>query len=601
MRASKEIIILLVSLLLTSVAFLFSAWVKPAYLSAYNIDPLDLLHVLFPFISIISALFALLLVASVYFRVKNSLVHLSLLFQFSLILWYTPAFMSNYIYGLDTLDNSELIPFVPSILRGQTNIFTTYVQNYPASFVFNYGFLKAIGLDVLSFSRTIEPIYWIFAFILFSYVIVRKIFKNPEIAFISTALLILGLAKLEYYPTPSATGILLVLSIVFVILFYPGNNIMKAASFLPIIMLVLTHPESPILLLTFLLAPIVILLLSSKLHLSKPRVSYSFFFFLSIFVAWLGWASLSGETAFGWEPIASSVQRLLTLNFLSNAGQTTTAFSFIYPVLSDIRTYSLYSFGLVALLIIFSNVKISKSLKSTLSSLYKKLSSGQVLAIVASFLFVIMIVVFGTIVNSTIRQRAEIYLVLSLSAFIASGICVVVDRHAASLNFTKRVARRIFLVFILAWVILLAFLFPVSSYYDMAYCTSPKAEETGFNFIGTYFYPSGQSIWTDRPGDLALPLFNKADFTSYYFPVETTNSSSMQSILENNVGVVIYRQSIYYAYSMQSDFSFTNNSMTRMMNATNTSPFFARVYSNPSFQIYVNPTYEPNATGRVTP
>ena len=587
---SRELWILVSSVTLTYVFFLFLSLVKPAYLSLYNTEPLALTNTLFPVASIIAALFVLLCFICFYYEINNKFIHIAVLLQFAFVMWYTPAFMSNYVYGLDTLTNAGVVPYLPSILQGHINIFTTYAQNYPASFVFYFSSIKILGTDVINFSRIINPLYWILTFILFSYVITRRFLKNSSIAFITTVLVTLGITKLEFYPTPSATGVLLVLTVLFMVLFYSGNKNLKILSFLPIIVLVIAHPESPILLLILLLAPFIVMMFTR----TKWRLPFTLFLPLSIFAIALFWAS--GAVQYGWSPIVSLAQRIQTLTFITGIGQTATTVQTIYPFYSNLRAYIIYSFGISAILLACTNLRIRKNIKAMIGTLVRSFSKYQLTLLVISFLLVFVIFAFGLTVDPIIRQRAQIYLILALSGFIGSIIFTLFYKPYSFFHLSQKTTRKLAIFLMAVMLVSIAFLYPLASYYDMALYSAPQAEGAGLNFMGTYLRTNGQTVFSYRSDDLALAMGQNANLTLYDLPTyKDLLPSNLQSILEDkqslsdsNTSIVIFRQSVYYELSMQNDYSFSNNAFTALINHTSSSPLYAEIYSNPSLQIYIN-------------
>ena len=101
---SRELWILVSSVTLTYVFFLFLSLVKPAYLSLYNTEPLALTNTLFPVASIIAALFVLLCFICFYYEINNKFIHIAVLLQFAFVMWYTPAFINegSLTLALDT-------------------------------------------------------------------------------------------------------------------------------------------------------------------------------------------------------------------------------------------------------------------------------------------------------------------------------------------------------------------------------------------------------------------------------------------------------------------------------------------------------------------
>jgi hypothetical protein len=575
------------------VAFLYINVVRPEYLSLYNSDPLDMINVLFPVVDILAVLFVTVCLLCVYYKVSNKFIHITLLMQLAVLLWFTPAYLSNYIYGLDSFSNGGVVPYAPAVLQGYTNPFTSYIHDYPGSFVFNFAAYKTLGVDFATFSRVISPLYWMIAFVLLSYVIIRRLFHDSSIAFISTMLIILGILTLTYDPTPSATGNLLALTMVLLVLLFPVGRVYKILSLPVVLILIVAHPESPLLLLVFLIAPFVVKILTS----TRWRLPFTIFLPITIFVMWFSWASLSGATTFGWSPIISSVQRVLDLRSLSSPGQLVATGQIIYPLYNNIRADVLYSYGLVAVFFVLLNLKFNKSLRGIFNSFKERFSKEQVLLLVVSALLLVIVFVFGTIVNTIIKQRAVVYLVICLSAFIGSGVYGVIRISSGNVNvhLNKKWVKWLCFSGLVVWVVVLGFVYPLGSYYQVPYFSSPQSEGVGMDFMVAHTNFHGQSIFVYRPDDLALSMGQENNFTIVWLPQSNAllpNDFALQAFFDQNVSIAIFRQSLYWESSMMFDRSFDNNSVTSTWNATATSPLFAETYSGPTFQMYVNQARE---------
>jgi hypothetical protein len=592
----KEYLVVCVSIVLSFLGLFFAFYTKPTYVNLYGTTPFALVTLLFPIFNLITAAFILLCFFAFYYRINNKYIHIFLLIQLALLLWYTIAYMSNYVYGLDTLSNGGIIPNAPSLLTSNSNVFSSYLHDYPGSFVFNFAFLKVAGVNLFSYAQYIHPIYWISTFILFFYVIVRRLLHNSEIAFISTAFATLGLSALEFYPTPSATGFLLVLFISYMVLLYSKRLAFKLLSLLPITALIIIHPESPVLLLVLLIAPFISLIITR----SKKQLPFTIFMLLFIFAMWLSWASLSQATSYGWEPILTSIQRVLSLNFLRTTSQTLVVTGVITPFFSTLRSLIMYSFGIVAVSVFVANLTFKKGFKTLSASTVKKWSSSEFLLIVISALMIFVIVFFGLIVNPIIRSRALTYLVLAVSAFIGVGAFKLLTSNTRRFRVFKGHEKKIALVAIAVWLGFAGFVYPTASYYHMAYFSAPYSEGVGMTYFGDHYQsrnlqyqvgylPVEDSIFTYRPTDIAFYMQDKTNFTLYFLPQDINQlPSNLSDVLGKDVNYVLFRQSLYFAYAMTLDFSYNNTLYSHVVNATDNSPFFAQVYSNPSFKIYVN-------------
>jgi hypothetical protein len=586
---SKSILLLVLATAIFCVSFLYINVVRPQYLSLYNSDPLDMINVLFPVVDILAVLFVAVCVLCVYYKVSNKFIHIALLVQLAVLLWYTPAYLSNYIYGFDSFSNGGVVPYAPAVLQGYTNSFTSYIHDYPGSFVFNFAAYKTLGVDFATFSRVISPLYWMIAFVLLSYVIIKRLFHDSSIAFISTVLIILGILTLEYFPTPSATGNLLTFTMLLLVLLFPVGKVYKILSLPVVLILIVAHPESPLLLLVFLIAPFVVKILTS----TRWRLPFTIFLPITIFVIWLSWASLSGASTFGWSPIISSVQRVLAMRSLSSPGQLVATGQTIYPLYNNIRAVVLYSYGLIAVFFVLLNLKFSKSLVGIFNSFKERFSKEQVLLLVVSALLLVIVVVFGTVVNASIKQRAVLYLVICLSAFIGSGMYGVIKISSRNVHLNKRRNKKLWFSVLVIWVVALGFVYPLGSYYQVPYFSAPQSEGVGMDFMAAHTDFHGQTIATYRPHDLALSIGQESNFSFIWLPQQKDLlPTNLQAMFEENVSIAIFRQSLYWEYSIALDRSFNDNCVTRTLNATATSPFFAETYSSPTFQMYVNQARE---------
>jgi hypothetical protein len=269
----------------------------------------------------------------------------------------------------------------------------------------------------------------------------------------------------------------------------------------------------------------------------------------------------------------------------------------IYPLYNNIRADVLYSYGLVAVFFVLLNLKFNKSLRGIFNSFKERFSKEQVLLLVVSALLLVIVFVFGTIVNTIIKQRAVVYLVICLSAFIGSGVYGVIRISSGNVNvhLNKKWVKWLCFSGLVVWVVVLGFVYPLGSYYQVPYFSSPQSEGVGMDFMVAHTNFHGQSIFVYRPDDLALSMGQENNFTIVWLPQSNAllpNDFALQAFFDQNVSIAIFRQSLYWESSMMFDRSFDNNSVTSTWNATATSPLFAETYSGPTFQMYVNQARE---------
>ena len=543
------------------------------YANAQMDDPLAMVDALFPCLNFISLSISILGFVCIVYKIENRYLHVLILTQFSLILWVTPFYLSGFVVSHDTLYHGGVSSYAPDVLRGGHTYFSGYLENYPMSFVFNWIFMNIIAADVPTYGRVVFPTAISVATAILMYNFVTKLL-NSRVAFASTLLTIPALYAVEIQVSPQSIAVILVLTIVS--LLYRSDAKSKMLSVLALLVLVVTHPLHPLLLAMLLVAPGIVEWLT---HV-RSGVHFSFYVLL-LGVAWVAWA-LFNSTAMSFVPLLEGIYHVITFRFAVYPGEAVYPSRTLFPLFGFLRTYILFSYAAVAFGcgLAYLNLRRIGNTRAMYKGLISALGPKRLMLITSILVFLFLTFVLRTSVYEggiNLAQRSIFYLFLSLCIFIASTFDEVIHKPV-SLG-----RKALLLVLICSWVAGIAYIYPLASYYDAGYSAIPYSEGVGIEFLR--HIPSDSAIFTWTLNDLALTS-RAPRLELVWLPQDRSRlPQDLQQEVEN-IDAAIFQRGSYY-YSINQDLSFQDNAYTRMHQAVSQSTTMNRVYSNPSYEIFV--------------
>ena len=571
--------------------FLFFSWIflvltkGPDYKILVRTDPLAMINVLFPYFWVILAAFIAVCLVVFIQRGSPTWLHILLLAQISLMLYYTPFLLGGFSWSPDSLWHGGVASYMPSILSGSKFSLTEYGQSYPVSFLITYGVERLFSINVFTYTLYIFPPICTALISSLAYFFTSRIL-DKRTAFLSMLFALPTLHYIEIHVSPFATGTVLLLASL-VLLTYKSAKAL-AFSLLIILAATLTHPISPIFLGIYLICVLIVNFLFGKnsMMLHSFGVSLKCFFkgkdlrtyyinsrifivplmFLFLVDFWLYWTIY--EAAPNYIGVDVPVSKILDLSFLTNlintVEWTTGGQGFIYPRISQL-SLSIYGIFLVSIATIFlinlfkflknrKNVEISVPIRLTLT--LTAIASG-----VMSYLL------FSSSGERFLLGRGLIFFLLMGSICIATYI--------VGTN-VKRPKIKIAIAFV--FILFLFFTFPIISYSKEAYNTFTPSADAGLKFLTNKIDLSHKTLSMTSDQQLASYVNLTKGLELIGFPPNLTYQKP---------DVVVLRINSYYLMSMRYDLSFTDNTYTKLRyNLTENQPY-NHIYSNSEFDIYL--------------
>jgi hypothetical protein len=571
-------------LLVTVATFVFLSWLllilnlRTDYMNLSGVAPLGMINLLFPAYWIILAGF----VAACFFvfRKEDSprWLHIVLLAQFALMLYYTPFLIGGFSWSPDSLWHAGVAEYMPSILSGSSVTLGDYAQSYPLSFMVTYGVERIFSLDVVTYTLYVFPPICIVLISSLAYFFASRI-SNPKTAFLSLLLALPALHYLEPHVSPFATGTVLLLASL-VLLTYKGAKA-AALSLLLIAALVLTHPISPLFLGIYLAAAVIAnffyrkhpteqdftVPFINKLSASSPsrNVLRLTLLLLALGALWFYWTLYQASP--NYLGVQTTVSKVLDFTFLSNiAGAvewTTGGQEFLYPQVSQLSLfiYAIFLVSVIAILGVYvvdflrHKKQFAQSTPMLLTLTLTALGSG-----VMSYLL------FASSGERFLLGRG-------LVVFILMGsICL-----ALYLSNSVKI-RRLKTVFAFSFIAFLVFTFPIIAYSKEAYNTFTPSAESGLVFLSGNLNLSEVSVSMTSDQQLASYADLTKNLTLTGFPPNLTNQKPT---------VVVLRENAFYFLAMRYDLSLTNNSYTQLDGNLSQNALYDKVYSNSKFDIFL--------------
>lgn len=563
-------------MLLSSSMVLFVLWmffvlnVRPNFYNSASIDPLAMINVLFPYFWIILSVFALVCIATLCLEANTRWLHMSLLLQLSLMLYFTPFLLSGFSWSPDSLWHGGVANYMPEILSGSNLTLSNYARSYPFSFITTYSVEQVLGVDVFIYTLYVYPIVCIIAISTLAYIFATRVL-NPEMAFVAMLLALPALHFIEPHVSPFSAGTVLIL-ISFILLTVEGK-VARALSFLSILILTLTHPISPVSLGIFLTAAILVNMFHKRSCSYQPATLLrgasslvSTLLFLGII--WFAWTVFQAMPTYISVKIA--VLNIFNLNFLRRlmcvSEWTTSGHSFIYTEIHQLNLaiYIIFlsSISILSLLDLGRIVLAWKKHVGTDYESYKRI----MLAFASIFYAILGYMLFLASGERFLLGRGLIFYILTGSMCISMYL---VRQTQKGKTFKDSLT--------LGLIFFLLFSFPIISYSKEAYNTFTPSAGAGLSFIYNNINPSKYSISMSAAQQLASYVNLSRDLNIFRYPPNLNNSIP---------DFVALRINSYFSISMRYDMSFEDNAFTRLKDDLERNPNYSKIYSNSRFEIY---------------
>ena len=239
-----------ISLILVMIWLIIINISYPTFQNTRNTDALAEIHALFPYFFIIIAFLALLCVYVFWHKIDNKWLHVILLTEFALMLWFTPYIMSGFVREPDGLWYTGISLNIQDVLNDVPFLFSSYAVEYPASFLYNRSILAVTGIGVVDYAGWLYPLFYTVIFIFLWYLFAMRFFDKRS-AFLSGIIAIPALHYLKIYPSPQTLGMILVLLSLILLVTHESVKC-KIIGIIGFLIMIITHPVSPILTLIFL-------------------------------------------------------------------------------------------------------------------------------------------------------------------------------------------------------------------------------------------------------------------------------------------------------------------------------------------------------------
>ena len=566
-----SVVLLFCWLIIVNVAY-------PTFQNSRLDDPFAETNSLIPYFFIVIIAFAVLCLYATWSGIGDWKLHTLLLFEFSLILWFTPYLMSGFIREPDSIWHASVGSNVGYVLAGNTTMFSRYSELYPGSYVLSKILLTSLGVDILPYIRLIFPIIYSYIVIILCYSISRK-FLGGRYGFVSMLPVILGFHYIKLYPCPSTIGFVLLLTLILLLIIQRINLMYISLMTLCFLILAITYPIYPL----FFLGVVLILYLTFLIYKieNKKRALRIFILIVSIpFVIWLLGVEIFGDS-FDNGLLSRILDAIMVLFTGKGAGG-----GFAFPTILIINITAYLSYGIIMIffvsLFILSNHRKNQGIKHNIFNIISKHGHIRTYLFCVICLSAIMTALLGMLSFTLIERGLSLFIFFS-SIYILSMFRLMSRKYRHNIH-TQHVARIFFkrkypMIFFVIWVVTLAFAYPIIAYSIDSYTSIPQSENIGLEHISTVADFQDKSVHIAMPGQLAYYLEPEVNF-SYY-------TSSYANYEELNVNILIYRNTAYYFIGMRSEASLDNNSYTRSIDNISISDDFNKVYSSSTVDVFV--------------
>ena len=572
---NKVPLIGLSSVLLFSVWAILILYLAPQYQNAAGNDPLAMIDILYPSFWIILLVFVgLCFLAFVQSDVPHWL-HMLLLAQFALMLYYTPFLLSGFSWSPDSLWHGGVASYIPQILSGAPVALSDYAHAYPLLPISTYVVEQVFRVNIFVYSLYIYPVICTVLFSALAYFFAYRMFGSKA-AFLTMLFTLPALHYVEMHVSPFSAGTIILL--VALILSTYKSQLTISLSILTFFLLTIIHPISPLMLGAYFFSVFAVNFLFRRKN-AEDVPSKLFFLphLILIFTLWVAWTTYAMTIYIG---VQTSVLNLLNFNFLSRifyASEFTVGQGgFIY---SWIQNLSLVVYAIIFVLIFtgrlpgISAIRDFFKKKFSFLSFFRKKYSSLTYRRMSLTLAALIYAAGGFLLFLSSGER--FLLGRGLLYFIFMGSMVIATYFVTQGSKYQRAKK----ILALNLVVFLVCTFPVISYSKEAYNTFTPSANAGLQFLTDKIDLSQNSVSMTSSQQLASYANLSKGLDLVRFP------PNLRAIEPD---VIAMRINGYFLISMRNDLSFTNNSYTRLDANLQGNPDYSKVYSNPQFEIFMN-------------
>lgn len=567
--AGKARILIMVSLILLVTWIVYVLDTRSEFQTIASVDPLAMVHVLFPWFWVQLLALALLGFATYRLEANARWLHILVLSQLSLFLYFTPFILSGFSWSPDSLWHGGIASFMPEILTGSKPAFSSYAESYPFSFITTYCVEQVSGVDVFAYTLYVYPVICIITITVLVYVFASRLLSSKQ-AFVSMLIALPALHFIEPHVSPFSAGTVLIL-VSFVLLTIERRTA-RILSFFVILALVLTHPISPISFGIFIVAAVLFGILSKRIRATEffpfeTSVLPSILLFLGI--VWFAWTMYQVMAIS--ETVEYAILDIVTLQFLNRLsnvlGWTAGAGggSFIY---SEIHQLNLAVYVVFLLFVsILLLLDVTRRFGGKKDVVMNHTGHKRVTFVAFSSL---LYAGFGYMLFLATDQRFLLGRGLLFYILMAS---IYISSHLVRQNQKGRVLKE----FVVVSLVLFLFVsFPIVSYSKEAYNTFTPSAAQGLTFVSLIDL-SRSSISMSFDQQLAAYVdLSEGVLVERYPP--TLNITTAE--------FVVLRVNAFFYTAMRSDLSFERNRYTELRDSLRENTGYDQIYSSPTFEVY---------------
>jgi hypothetical protein len=567
--AGKARVLMMISLALLLIWVIYTLDATSKFQTAASVDPLAMVHVLFPWFWVQLLALALVGLATSRLAADTRWLHIFVLCQVSLYLYFTPFLLSGFSWSPDSLWHGGIAGFMPEILTGSKPAFSSYAESYPFSFITTYCVEQVSGLDVFAYTLFVYPVICIITLTVLIYAFASRLL-NPKQAFVSMLVALPALHFIEPHVSPFSAGT--VLTLVSLVLLITARRSARILSFFVILALVLTHPISPVSYGIFIVATGFFSILSKRISVSESfpfdtSVLPSVLFFLGI--VWFAWTMYQVMAIS--ETVEYAILDIVTLQFVNRLGNVlgwtagAGGGSFIYSEIHQLNLgiYVVFLFFVSVLLLVDVMRRLARKNDVAANHTGHKRMTFVAFSSILYAGFGYML--FLATDQRFLLGRGLLFYIIMASIYISSHLVRQNQKYG------------IFKGFVVVSLILFLFVsFPLISYSKEAYNTFTPSAARGLTFVSGIDL-SKHSISTSFDQQLAAYVdLSEGVLAERYPPLLNVTTAEF----------IVLRINSFFYNAMRSSLSFERNRYTELRDSLREDTRYNLIYSSPTFEVY---------------
>jgi hypothetical protein len=277
---------------------------------------------------------------------------------------------------------------------------------------------------------------------------------------------------------------------------------------------------------------------------------------------------------------ASSLRNLLELNsstqFSELLSRSTTTNHSILPFVSIATKALVYGVILIALIFVFLSLINLRNVPSRIKFLSINLKSHQteLFFLISSSLFLILsfVLVTSSIGGWGFYVRSYFFYIFTISVYISVNF------------FKKRKVGKLVAIVKTGVIVLLLFatvVYPFTAFSIASYSSYPPSEGKGLEFLAKNVTLNGTSLKMYLPVHLLAYLKPSVEYIWQPFNM----SNLLGSVCTPLSDITVFRKSMYFNVLLE--YGANSSYYSETVNAIENNPFVDKVYSNPSFEVYL--------------